>query len=215
MGTQCHIYTDHKSLKYIFTQADLNMRQRRWLELIKDYDLEVQYHPGKANVVVDALSRKAHCHCLYVESYSDTLCNEMRKLHLEIIPQGMLNHISIEPTLHDQVAMAQTRDKGINTIKQKLAQGDTKYKCFRQDHQGVLWFESRLVVPKNHELRKQILDEAHLSKFSIHPGCNKMYQDLKQNFWWTRMKREIAKYVSECDTCQRVKASHLKVSGTL
>jgi len=83
------------------------------------------------------------------------------------------------------------------------------------DHRGVLWFESRLVVPKNHQLRKQILDEAHLSKFSIHPGSTKMYQDLKQNFWRTRMKREIARYVSECDVCQRVKASHLKVAGTL
>ena len=62
MGTHCNIYTDHKSLKYIFTQADLNMRQRRWLELIKYYDLEVHYHPGKANVVADALSRKSQCH---------------------------------------------------------------------------------------------------------------------------------------------------------
>jgi hypothetical protein len=70
-------------------------------------------------------------------------------------------------------------------------------------------------VPKDHQLRKQILDEAHLSKFSIHPGSTKMYQDLRQNFWWTRMKREIAKYVSECDTCQKVKASHLRASGTL
>ena len=86
MGTHCNIYTDHKSLKYIFTQSDLNMCQRRWLELIKDYDLEVHYHPGKANVVADALNRKARCHCLSVESYSDTLCHEMGKLSLEIIP---------------------------------------------------------------------------------------------------------------------------------
>jgi hypothetical protein len=74
MGTKCNIYTDHKSLKYIFTQVDLNMRQRRWLELIKDYDLEVYYHPGKTNVVADALSRKSHCHCLSVEAFNDTLC---------------------------------------------------------------------------------------------------------------------------------------------
>ena len=72
------------------------------------------------------------------------------------------------------------------------------------DHKGILWFEGRLVIPKNHELRKQILDEAHLSKFSIHPGSTKMYQDLRQNFWWTRMNREIVKYVAECDTYQRV-----------
>ena len=79
----------------------------------------------------------------------------------------------------------------------------------------MLWFKNRLVVPKDFELRKQILDEAHNSRLSIHPGSNKMYQDLKQRFWWTRMKREIAKYVSECDICRRVKASHLRPAGTL
>jgi hypothetical protein len=73
MGAKCNIYIDHKSLKYILTQAELNMRQRRWLELIKDYDLEVHYHPGKANVVVDALSRKAYCHCLSIEAFHETL----------------------------------------------------------------------------------------------------------------------------------------------
>jgi hypothetical protein len=72
-----------------------------------------------------------------------------------------------------------------------------------------------MVVPKDHQLHKQILDETHLSKFSKDPGSTKMYQDLKQNFWWTRMKREISKYVSECDICQRVKASHLKTAGIL
>ena len=139
----------------------------------------------------------------------------MLKLKLEIIPQGSLTHISVEPTLYDKIIMAQLHDKSVGIIKQKVVEGENKYKCFRVDHKGILWFEDRLVVPKNHELRKQILDEAHLSKFSIHPGSTKMYQDLRQNFWWTRMKREIAKYVAECDTCQRVKASHLKVAGTL
>jgi hypothetical protein len=111
--------------------------------------------------------------------------------------------------------LAQLNDEGVKIIKQKLFQGEEKYKYFRQDKNGVLWFESRIVVSKNHELQKQILDEAHLSKFSIHPGSRKMYQNLRQNIWWTRMKREIAKYVSECDTCQRVKASHLRVTGIL
>jgi hypothetical protein len=154
MGAKCHIYTDHKSLKNIFTQADLNMRQRRWLELIKNYDLEVHYHPGKVNVVADALSRKAHCSCLSVEAFNETLCWEMRKLNLEIIPQGDLNHLSVEAMLRDDIVLAQQRSM-------------------------------------------------------------KMYQDLKQNFWWTRMKRKIAKYVSKCDICQRVKASHLKAVGIL
>jgi hypothetical protein len=126
MGTKCHIYTDNKSLKSIFTQADLNMRQRCWLELIKDYNLEVHYHPGKANVVADALSRKAHCSCLSVEAFSETLYGEMRKLNLEIIPQGSLNHISVETTLKDSIIMAQQHDEGIKIIKQMIAQGEEK-----------------------------------------------------------------------------------------
>ena len=82
-------------------------------------------------------------------------------------------------------------------IMQRLSENDPRVICFHQDSEGVLWFSDRLVVPKNVELRNQILNEAHLSRYSIHPGSNKMYQDLKQRFWWTRMKREIAKYVSE------------------
>jgi hypothetical protein len=139
----------------------------------------------------------------------------MRKLNLEIIPQGSLNHLSIEAILWDNIVLAQQHNKGVRIIKQKLAQGEGKYKCFRIDHEGVLWFNERIIVPKDHKLRKQILDEAHLSKFSMHPDTTKMYQDLKQNFWWTRMKREIAKYVSECDIYQRVKASHLRTAGIL
>jgi hypothetical protein len=124
MGAKCHIYTDHKSLKYIFTQADLNMRQRRWLELIKDYDLEVHYHPGKANVVADALSRKAHCSCLFVKAFNETLSWEMGKLNLEIIPQGDLNHLSVEAMLRDDIVLAQQRSEGVGIIKQKLIQGE-------------------------------------------------------------------------------------------
>jgi hypothetical protein len=78
--------------------------------------------------------------------------------------------------------MLQIHDEGIKIIKQKLSQGEAKYKCFHTDHQGVLWFNNRIVVPKDHQLRKQILDKAHLSKFSIHPGSTKMYQDLRRNF---------------------------------
>ena len=87
--------------------------------------------------------------------------------------------------------------------------------CFHLDDEGVLWFKNRLVVPKDLELRKHILDEANLSRYSIHSDSNKMYQDLRQRFWWTRMKREVAKYVSEYDICRRVKASHLKPVGML
>jgi hypothetical protein len=189
------------------------MRQRRWLELIKDYDLEVHYHPGKANVVADALSRKAKCNCMKMDARVTTLCDELCKLNLEVVSFGALNYISVEPTLQEQIVMAQIGDKGVQVIKEMIEQKAEKYKCFRQDSKGIIWFGDRLVVPKNPELRKKILDEAHLSKFSMHPSSNKMYHDLRSLYWWTRMKREIAKYISECDTCQRIKARHLKVEA--
>jgi hypothetical protein len=106
------------------------MRQKRWLELIKDYDLEVHYHPGKANVITDALSRKSHCSCLSVEALNETLFWDMRKLNLEIIPQGSLNHLSVETTLRDNIVLAQQHDKGVRIIKQKLAQGEEKSSAF-------------------------------------------------------------------------------------
>jgi hypothetical protein len=106
MGAHCNIYTDHKSLKYIFTQTDLNMRQIRWLELIKDYDLEVHYHLAKANVVADALSRKAQCNCVTMESKIATLCDELCKLNVEVVSSGTLDYILVEPTLHEQIIMA-------------------------------------------------------------------------------------------------------------
>jgi hypothetical protein len=158
------------------------MRQRRWLELIKDYDLEVHYHPGKANVVADALSHKDHCNHLELEPVSEPLCEEMRRLNLEVVPQGSLYALTAESNLYDRI---------------------------------VVCFGNRLVVPVDPEIKKIILDKAHKSKFSIHPGSTKMYQDLKQNFWWSNMKVDIAKYVAECDTCHRMKASHLKSAGVL
>jgi hypothetical protein len=130
MGNHCNIFTDHKSLKYIFTQSELNMRQRRWLELIKDYDLEVHYHPGKANVVADALSRKAHCNHLELEPVSDPLFEEMRRLNLEVVQQGSLYALTAESNLYDRIVTTQRNDEYIQTIKQKLAEGDPKYSCF-------------------------------------------------------------------------------------
>jgi hypothetical protein len=90
-----------------------------------------------------------------------------------------------------------------------------KATCFRKEDHGVLWFKDRIVVPKDAELHQQILDEAHFSRYSIHPGSTKMYQDLKQHYWWTKMKIEIARYVAKCDTCRRVKAVHMKTAGHL
>jgi ribonuclease HI len=82
MGKRCELYTDHKNLKYIFTQANLNLRQRRWLQLIKDYDLGINYHTGKANVVADALSQRSHANHLIVKSIPFELCDEFAKMKI-------------------------------------------------------------------------------------------------------------------------------------
>ena len=152
IGNRCKIYTDHKSLKYIFTQADLNLRQRRWLELIKDYDMGLHYHPGKANVVADALSRKSQCNCLSVTPFSAGLCAVMQRLHLEIIEEGSLAALSVNFTLEDQIREAQKTDLEVAQIREEMKKG--KAKCFKEDSQGTLWFGNRMVVPLDPNLRE-------------------------------------------------------------
>jgi hypothetical protein len=190
-----HIYIDHKSLKYIFTQPNLNMRQRRWLELIKDYELEVHYHLGKANVVADALSRKGHY------NYLPTVRSTGEESSIRVLPDLSLCNITLTPTLRDEIIAAQKDDAGMAHIKRRIQEGDPKVVYFREDAEGTLWFKDRLVVPKKEALKKKILDEAHTSRYSIHPGSINMYHDLRQQFWWTRMKRETTRYVLKCDTC--------------
>jgi hypothetical protein len=118
-----------------------------------------------------------------LDSRINTLCDELNKMKIEVIPSGALSHISVEPTLQDPIIMAQLSDEGVQIIKENFHQKIEKYKCFCQDRKGILWFERRLVVPKNKDLKKKILDEAHLSKFSMHPGSTKMYHDLKPLYW--------------------------------
>jgi hypothetical protein len=94
-----------------------------------------------------------------------------------------LNNIALIPTIKEDVITVQRTDVGMGHIRQRLELGEIQ--CFRQDADGVLWFKDRHVVPKDFELHRNIMDEAHCSRYSIHPGVNKMYQDLKKNFWWT------------------------------
>jgi hypothetical protein len=163
LGNKVHIFMNHKSLRYIFTQPKLNLRQRRWLELIKDYNLEVHYHPGKANVVADALIQKSH------------LPNEEP---LPFSHSTVLAQIALVSELLEQIFAEQRYDDlEIPHIKKLMAKGHGPY--FNIDEQGVVKYKNRLVVPNNNELRRKILDEAHQSKLSIHPGSNKMYHDLR------------------------------------
>nr|GFA09634.1 hypothetical protein [Tanacetum cinerariifolium] len=144
-GESCDILTDHKSLKYIFTQRELNMRQRRWLELLKDYDTNIQYHPGKANVVADALSRKSSM--IAGIKVEEEIIRDLERLDIELYVRGQ--------------------------------------------------------------------HEAHSSPFSVHSGSTKMYHDLKQHFWWSGMKGDVAMFVSKCLICQQVKIEHQRASGLL
>jgi hypothetical protein len=176
LGNVVHIYTDHKSLKYIFTQPDRNMRQRMWLELIKDYELEVHYHPGKANIIADALSHKAHC------NYLPAIRLTRDESSTRVLPNLSLFNITLTPTLMDEIIAAQKNDEGMGHIKRRMQEGDLMIACFYEDGEGTLWFKERLVVPKKEVLKKKILDEAHTVKYSIHPGSTKMYHDLRQQF---------------------------------
>ncbi|KAJ9535388.1 hypothetical protein OSB04_un001497 [Centaurea solstitialis] len=190
-GVRCTIYTDHKSLRYFMDQQNLNMRQRRWLEVVKDYDCEILYHPGKANVVADALSRKGSMLLLRVPCMRLTVSTSL----IELIRQSQVEAIKADN---------QKRER----IKGQVDQLAT-------DSRGLLTRFGRVWVPASCEARQTLLDEAHKSKFSIHPGATKMYRDLRTDYWWPGMKRDVAKYVEKCLTCLRVKAEHQKPHGKL
>jgi hypothetical protein len=206
MGKRCELYMDHKSLKYIFTQSNLNLRQRRWLELIKNYDIGINYQPRNANVVADALSRRSHVSRLVVESMPFELCQEFDKLNRRIVANTKAMEMDVGSSLLQEIQKGQLEDEKIQEIKHNIK--EEKSPGFSEDGEGVLWYKGRICVSGVKELKDKILHEAHESAYSIHLGGNKMYHDLKATYWWYGMKRDVAEYVTLCNTCQRVKAKH-------
>jgi hypothetical protein len=213
MRKRCELYTDHKSLKYIFIQSNLNLRQRRWLELIKDYDLSINYHPGKANMVADASSQRSHVSQLVVDSMPFELCEEFDKLNLRIIVNTKAMEMEVGSSLLQEIRRGQLEDEKVQEIKRNIK--EEKSPGFSEDDEGVLWYKRRICVPTVKELKDKILREAHESAYSIHLGGNKMYHDLKATYWWYGMKRDVAEYVALCDTCQRLKAEHQRPTRLL
>jgi hypothetical protein len=142
-----------------------------------------------------------------------TCCCDPEEPSLRVIPHGRLNNIALIPTIKEYVITTQRWDVGIGHIHRRLELVETQ--CFLQDVNGVLWLKDHFVVLKDFELHRKIMDEAHCSRYSIHLRTNKMYQDLKKNFWWTRMKQEIVNYVAESDIYQRIKAGYLRPARNL
>ncbi|GKA02055.1 putative reverse transcriptase domain-containing protein [Tanacetum coccineum] len=202
-GTKCTVFTDHKSLQHILNQKELNMRQRHWLELLSDYDCEIRYHPRKANVVADALSRKERDQQLRVRALVMTIGLDLPK----------------------QILNAQTEARKPENIKNEdvggmLVENAKNPEAIRTEKlephvDGTLCLNSRSWLPCYGDLRNVIMHESHKSKNSIYLGSDKMYQDMKKLYWWPNMKADIATYVSRCLTCAKVKAEHQRPSGLL
>jgi hypothetical protein len=170
------------------------------LELINDYDLGINYHHRKANVVADALRRRSHVSQLVVDSMPFELCKEFNKLNLRIVANTEATEMEVGSNLLQEIQKGQVEDEKIQEIKCNIK--EEKSPVFSKDEEGVLWYKSRICVPNVKELKDKILREACEFAYSIHLGGNKMYHDLKATYWSYGMKRDVAKYVALCDTCQ-------------
>ncbi|GJV56146.1 putative reverse transcriptase domain-containing protein [Tanacetum coccineum] len=155
-GTKCVVFTDHKSLQHILDQKELNLRQRRWLELLSDYDCEIRYHPGKANVVADALSRKERIKPLQVQALVMSIGSNLPKQILSAQLEARKEENVITKDLHGMINKLEPRTDGRLCLKNQS------------------W------IPCFGDLRALIMHESHKSKYSIHPVSDKMYQDLKK-----------------------------------
>ncbi|GKE62863.1 putative reverse transcriptase domain-containing protein, partial [Tanacetum coccineum] len=196
-GTKCTVFIDHKSLQYILDQNELNMRQRRWIEFLSDYDCDIHYHPGKANVVTDALSRTERIKPLRVRALVMTIGLDLPKQILK----AQIETLKPENLEKEDVGGMIRRDIPKENLEPRA--------------DGTLCLNGRSWLPCYGNLKSVIMHESHKSKYSIHPSSEKMYQDMKKLYWWPNMKADIATYVSKCLTCAKVKAEHQRPSGLL
>ena len=217
-GEKCKIFTDHKSLQYIFTQKDLNLCQRRWVELLSDYDCMIDYHPGRANVVADALSRKSQVRVNALYASRVPFLGDLRatrvKLKMEDRKEAILANLQVRSILIDRILVAQMEDEEVQELIR--ARGEWKKKDHKiRETDGMLMQENRMYVPSNAELKRELLDEAHISAYAMHPGGTKTYHTIRPFYYWPGMKREIAEYVSRCAICQQVKVERKKPFGLM
>ena len=202
-GEKVQIFTDHQSLKYIFTQADLNLRQRRWMELLADYNLDITYHPGKANQVADALSRRRNdvSGTKEVQELTGTLASLRLCAVTAEGDRAGLDAVERADLLW-RIRRAQDGDEAL------VKQIEIESIGYHTPSNGMYMYRNQVCVPDDKLLKKEILQQAHNSRFSIHPGNTKMYRDMKRYYHWSGMKKDVATFVSQCQTCQMVKAEH-------
>jgi hypothetical protein len=175
--------------------------------------LGINYHPGKTNVVANALNQRSHLNQLIVEQMLFNLCEEFGKLNLRLVANTEVVAMVIDSTLSQDIRKSELTYEKIKEIKQNIKEG--KSPGFTEDGQGVLWYKGRICVPDVKEIKNLILREAHDYAYSIHLGGNKMYPDLNVSYWWYGMKREVVEYIGLCNTCQRVKVEYQCPAGLL
>lgn len=189
------------------------MRQRRWLKLLKDYDCEILYHPGKANVVADALSRKGMVSYMMVKEWD--LLGQFIGLRISVdeFEHGYTASLRIEPSILDQIRAGQRNDKRLlDMVSQAEERSQSK---FTVSDDGLLRYRGRICVPHDDTLRQNILKESYCSIFTLHPGSTKMYQDLRKVYWQIGIKKDVTDYVARCLVYQQIKVEHQRPAGLL